>query len=42
MSGPVCFDAPTLIAIKRDGHRLPDAGIDWLIDGYTTGLVAEE
>lgn len=42
MSGPVCFDAPTLIAAKRDGHRLPDAGIDWLIDGYTTGLVAEE
>ncbi|WP_024441928.1 thymidine phosphorylase [Mycobacterium sp. UM_WGJ] len=36
------FDAPTLIALKRDGHRLPDAGIDWLIDGYTAGLVAEE
>ncbi|OBK82007.1 thymidine phosphorylase [Mycolicibacter heraklionensis] len=36
------FDAPTLIAAKRDGHRLPDAGIDWLIDGYTAGLVAEE
>ncbi|OBJ32936.1 MULTISPECIES: thymidine phosphorylase [Mycolicibacter] len=36
------FDAPTLIATKRDGHRLPDAGIDWLIDGYTAGLVAEE
>jgi len=36
------FDAPTLIATKRDGHRLPDAGIDWLIHGYTAGLVAEE
>lgn len=36
------FDAPTLIATKRDGHRLPDAGIDWLIDGYTAGWVAEE
>ncbi|CAJ1508024.1 thymidine phosphorylase [[Mycobacterium] holstebronense] len=36
------FDAPTLIATKRDGHRLPDAGIDWLIEGYTAGLVAEE
>ncbi len=36
------FDAPTLIATKRDGHRLSDAGIDWLIHGYTAGLVAEE
>lgn len=36
------FDAPTLIATKRDGHRLTDAAIDWLIDSYTTGLVADE
>ncbi|MGV0625467.1 thymidine phosphorylase [Mycolicibacter minnesotensis] len=36
------FDAPTLIATKRDGHRLPDAGIDWLIAAYTAGTVAEE
>ncbi|UVO13112.1 thymidine phosphorylase [Mycobacterium sp. SVM_VP21] len=42
MSVLASFDAPTLIATKRDGHRLPDAGIDWLIDGYTAGLVAEE
>ncbi|KLO29627.1 pyrimidine-nucleoside phosphorylase [Mycolicibacter heraklionensis] len=42
MSPLASFDAPTLIATKRDGHRLPDAGIDWLIEGYTTGLVAEE
>lgn len=36
------FDAPTLIAAKRDGRRLPDAAIDWLIDAYTAGRVAEE
>lgn len=42
MSPLASFDAPALIATKRDGHRLPDAGIDWLIEGYTTGLVAEE
>lgn len=42
MSAHAPFDAPTLIATKRDGHRLPDAGIDWLIDAYNTGLVAEE
>ncbi|MFL0277425.1 thymidine phosphorylase [Mycobacterium sp. SMC-19] len=42
MSVPAYFDAPTLIATKRDGHRLPDAGIDWLIDAYTAGVVAEE
>ncbi|MEO6795149.1 MAG: thymidine phosphorylase, partial [Mycobacterium sp.] len=36
------FDAPTLIATKRDGHRLTDAAIDWLIDSYTRGLVADE
>lgn len=42
MSTLAPFDAPTLIAAKRDGHRLPDAAIDWLIDGYTRGAVAEE
>ncbi|ORV49268.1 pyrimidine-nucleoside phosphorylase [Mycolicibacter engbaekii] len=42
MSLAAPFDAPTLIACKRDGHRLPDAGIDWLISGYTSGVVAEE
>ncbi len=36
------FDAPTLIATKRDGHRLPDDAIDWLIDSYTRGELAEE
>jgi thymidine phosphorylase len=36
------FDAPTLIRTKRDGGRLSDAAIDWVIDAYTGGRVAEE
>ncbi|BBU23996.1 thymidine phosphorylase [Mycobacterium xenopi] len=36
------FDAPTLIKTKRDGGRLSEAAIDWLIDAYTHGRVAEE
>lgn len=36
------FDALTLIATKRDGHRLTDDAIDWLIDSYTRGQIAQE
>lgn len=36
------FDAPTVIRIKRDGGELSDAAIDWVIDAYTHGRVAEE
>ncbi|MCV7401871.1 thymidine phosphorylase [Mycobacterium fragae] len=36
------FDAPTLIRIKRDGGRLSDAAIDWVIEAYTDGRIAEE
>ncbi|EUA91306.1 glycosyl transferase family, helical bundle domain protein [Mycobacterium ulcerans str. Harvey] len=36
------FDAPTVIRIKRDGGRLSDAAIDWVIDAYTEGRVAPE
>ena len=36
------FDAVELIRLKRDGGRLPDAGIDWLIDAYTQGAVTDE
>lgn len=36
------FDAPTVIRTKRDGGRLTDAAIDWVIDAYTDGRVAEE
>ncbi|ORV98763.1 thymidine phosphorylase [Mycobacterium kyorinense] len=36
------FDAPTVIRTKRDGGRLSDAAIDWVIDAYTAGQIAEE
>ncbi len=36
------FDAPTIIATKRDGGRLSDAAIDWAIDAYTAGRIADE
>ncbi|OBF15785.1 thymidine phosphorylase [Mycobacterium kubicae] len=36
------FDAPTVIRAKRDGDRLSDAAIDWVIDAYTDGRVADE
>ncbi|MCW1824320.1 thymidine phosphorylase [Mycolicibacterium conceptionense] len=36
------LDAPTVIRTKRDGAVLSDAAIDWVIDGYTHGRVADE
>ncbi len=36
------FDAVDVIRTKRDGHELSDAQIDWLIDAYTRGRVADE
>lgn len=36
------FDAPTVIRTKRDGGVLSDAAIDWVIDAYTRGAVADE
>jgi len=36
------FDAVDVIVAKRDGHRLTDEQIDWVIDAYTRGVVAEE
>ncbi|MCK9792215.1 thymidine phosphorylase [Isoptericola sp. 4D.3] len=36
------FDAVDVIRTKRDGHPLEDAQIDWVIDAYTRGAVAEE
>ncbi|MCQ4363554.1 thymidine phosphorylase [Mycobacterium gordonae] len=36
------FDAPTVIRTKRDGGRLSDAAIDWVIAAYTDGTVAPE
>ena len=36
------FDAVEVIRAKRDGGTLSDAQIDWVIDAYTGGAVAEE
>ncbi|WP_420716033.1 thymidine phosphorylase [Mycobacterium sp. 94-17] len=36
------FDAPTVIKTKRDGGRLSDAAIDWVVEAYTDGRVADE
>jgi thymidine phosphorylase len=36
------FDAVDVIVAKRDGQRLGDAQIAWLIDAYTRGVVADE
>ena len=36
------FDAVEIIAAKRDKHALSDAQIDWVVDAYTRGVVADE
>jgi thymidine phosphorylase len=36
------YEVVELIRAKRDGGRLADAQIDWVIDAYTRGLVADE
>src|ERR1700761_3975369 len=36
------FDAVDVIIAKRDGRRIPDPQIDWVIDAYVRGVVAEE
>ena len=36
------FDAVDVIHAKRDGHALSDAQIDWVVDAYTRGAVADE
>ena len=35
-------DAVSVIAAKRDGHALGDDQIDWVVDAYTRGVVADE
>jgi thymidine phosphorylase len=36
------FDAVDVIVAKRDGYELSDAQIDWVVDAYTRGVVADE
>jgi thymidine phosphorylase len=38
----VSFSAVDVIRAKRDGFVLSDAQIDWVIDAYTRGVVADE
>ncbi|PWR07145.1 thymidine phosphorylase [Micromonospora acroterricola] len=40
MSG--AFAAVDVIRVKRDGGVLSDAQIDWVVDAYTRGVVADE
>jgi thymidine phosphorylase len=36
------YDAVDVIRTKRDGGRLSDGQIDWVIDAYTRGTIADE
>src|SRR6201999_3033387 len=36
------FAAVDVIRAKRDGYELTDAQIDWVVDAYTRGVVADE
>ncbi|UZN04415.1 thymidine phosphorylase [Cellulomonas sp. S1-8] len=36
------FDAVDVIVAKREGRRLTDPQIDWVLDAYTRGAVADE
>jgi len=36
------FDAVEVIRTKRDGGELSDEQVDWVVDAYTSGAVAEE
>ncbi|GAA1921069.1 thymidine phosphorylase [Nocardioides marmoribigeumensis] len=35
-------DAVEVIIAKRDGRRLTDSQVDWVVDAYTRGVVADE
>jgi thymidine phosphorylase len=39
---PDTHDAVEVIAAKRDQHELSDSQIDWVVDAYTRGVVADE
>ncbi|WP_148571152.1 thymidine phosphorylase [Nocardioides caldifontis] len=36
------YDAVDVIIAKRDGHALEDGQVDWVVDAYTRGVVADE
>jgi thymidine phosphorylase len=35
-------DAVEVVVAKRDGHELTDSQVDWVVDAYTRGAVADE
>ncbi|HKG50918.1 MAG TPA: thymidine phosphorylase [Actinomycetales bacterium] len=41
-AGAEPYDAVDVIRTKRDGGRLDDGQVDWVVDAYTRGVVAEE
>lgn len=41
-SSPQAHDAVEVISAKRDRHALSDGQIDWVVDAYTRGEVADE
>ncbi|HEY7046252.1 MAG TPA: thymidine phosphorylase [Jatrophihabitantaceae bacterium] len=42
MTPPEPFAAVDVIRTKRDGGRIPDEQVDWVIDAFTRGAVADE
>lgn len=42
MAAPEPFDAVDVIRTKRDRGELSDGQIDWVVDAYTRGVVADE
>ncbi|TDD72036.1 thymidine phosphorylase [Jiangella aurantiaca] len=42
MAAPEPFDAVDVIRTKRDHGELSDGQIDWVVDAYTRGVVADE
>ena len=42
VQGSERHDAVEVIRTKRDGAELSDGQIDWVIDAYTRGVVADE
>ncbi|GAA4198282.1 thymidine phosphorylase [Microbacterium oryzae] len=41
MSAPEPFDAVDVIRAKRDGERVPEDALRWMVDAYTRGYVAD-
>lgn len=42
LTNVTALDAVSIITTKRDGRELSDAQIDWVIDAFTRGAVADE